>query len=330
MLEYILQMGDIFMAVFNVNFSFSKKKEEIDFSKIEKEEKHWTKSSALSWIKKYSELEETVNILKRQAEYKVDRTINKKIENNKLFFKILMKNLLFFVFVQAYFLLRPTLMTLDNHLSLFFTMDGYHLLFESNYYFNLDTEVNIFWSIFVNLVVPFFLFFLYAKKTLSKFEQKISMESEMLMVFTTIKFIILSATFLITSLIVIFQGTIYSDIAVTFNIAFILLTVLVLSFSLVMPFEYIAYRKSKIKDNVWEKYNNLRYEKKKMKEELKNDDILSKMLYTHESSMSFNESCLYNKLFKENMDDLNIKEMQKIYFERKEIEEKNKLVIMTE
>lgn len=319
------------MAVFNVNFSFSEKKEEIDFSKIE-EEKHWTKSSALSWIKKYSELEETVSVLKRQAEYKVDKSINKKIENNKIFFKILIKNLLFFVFVQAYFLLRPTLMTLDNHLSLFFTMDGYNLLFSNNYYLDLGIEVNVFWSTFINLVIPVFFVFLYVKKGLKRFEQKISMESEMLMVFTTVKFIILNATFLITSLIVLFQGTIYSDLAVAFNIAFILLTVMILSFSLVMPFEYITYRKKKIKDSVWKKYNNLRCEKNKMKEELKNDDILSKMLYTHESSMSFNESYLYNKLFKENMDALSIKEMQKIYFERKEMEEKekNKLRIMTE
>lgn len=320
------------MAVFNVNFSFSKKKEEIDFSGVEKESKNWTKSSALSWIKKYSELDETVNVLKQQAEFKVDKTINKKIENNKLFFKILIKNLLFFIFVQAYFLLRPTLMTLENHLSLFFTMDGYNLLFTDNYYLNLETEVNVFWSIFINLVIPAFFVFLYTKKVLNNFEQKISIESEMLMVFTTIKFILLNATFLITSLIVIFEGTIYSYLAVTFNVAFAVLTMLISSFSLAMPFDYIAYRKKKIKDNVWKKYNNLRYEKKKMKEELKNDDILSKMLYTNESSMSFNESYLYNRLFEEKMEDLSIKEMQKIYFERKEIEEKekNELIIMTE
>lgn len=320
------------MAVFNVNFSLSKKKKEIDFSGVEKEEKHWTKSSALSWIKKYAELDETVNVLKRQAEFKVDKTINKKIENNKLFFKILIKNLLFFVFVQAYFLLRPTLMTLENHLSLFFTMDGFNLLFAENYYFNLDTEVNVFWSTFINLVIPAFFVFLYTKKTLNKFEQKISTESEMLIVFTTIKFILLNATFLITSLIVILEGTIYSYLAFTFNIVFAVLTILISSFSLAMPFDYIAYRKKKIKDNVWKKYNNLRYEKKKMKEELKNDDILSKMLYTNESSMSFNESYLYNKLFKEKIEGLNIKEMQKIYFERKEMEEKekNELIIMTE
>lgn len=320
------------MAVFNVNFSFSKKKKEIDFSGVEKEDKNWTKSSALSWIKKYSELDETANALKRQAEFKVDKAINKKIENNKLFFKILIKNLLFFIFVQAYFLLRPTLMTLENHLSLFFTMDGYNLLFTDNYYFNLDTEVNVFWSTFINLVLPVFFVFLYTKKALNKFEQKISPESEMLMVFTTIKFFLLNITFLITSLVVIFEGTIYSYLAVTFNVAFAVLTMLISSFSLAMPFEYIAYRKKKIKDNVWKKYNNLRYEKKKMKEELKNDDILSKMLYTNESSMSFNESYLYNKLFKEKMEDLSIKEIQKIYFERKELEEKerNELIIMTE
>ena len=48
--------------------------------------------------------------------------------------------------------------------------------------------------------------------------------------------------------------------------------------------------------------------------------------------VKINESYLYIKLFKENMEDLSIKEIQKIYFERKEMEEneKNELIIMTE